>query len=941
MHYNADRLKRSSVPRIELAPKRSRKKSDSNSHNRPHWRTDSFHKENLNPTKLLHTLQDIHSNLLNGNAPNSDILSKAKHLLSNSRIDNDTQRSTYALIEQLERLANTSQGIDKKTADVTQRITKIIESLKTTMNDKNTFLIIKKVSLPEGLHKIDSADQLASVLSNLNTEHLIGDNDFPLYMHVSKYKNKSVIKIIDNSNAEKLVEQLKAGLSSKLLKNMPNEFFFKNDHISFELIDSFDKHLKHTGAEYPTNTVTKDALLHLFHLAIENPEMAKEIAKHQPTKTSEIPQLLNTILPFSTDSGDSSRFNQDIESYFISENSITSTEAQSAIREIFERIGLNYEKNVAENKNTDSLKKLLLTFLQSLEVSSGNVKGAKAESTDLIQILNTIKKLLPDHINHTHDTTSAMLEHLTQKSVSVDGAKSDQAFKMLHLSNSLISYFEKNLFSDFLNQFGASARDRMSNTKIVSGKLNEFTDYFDRNLSQLQRLSQSDSENSALLNIKMHFNDFKNRAESMLNSSPHHLFDLVKTVEDLSKTVSKIDHLSTEVLTRSIFSEHFGKGKEASSINYSHLDQPDLNIVSAANKLKKEIFSLLKTITNGKTDETEKLIKAQLDLSLITEKSVSVHSRMHRMVSVAKSFLHDISSDSSPVEKLFFDNESSASSKTHDAAAKQSINRIRKSLVSLFSEINTTNINKQFLQASNEATHGFVTSSNEVGNRLETVEQSAKHLLQLLEQSSRSATGETKELLRRLSFLLSESGEGDSSNQEAQNSKSRDLTQALKFNTFLKETAHTLLSRLDSLQLLSHHISDGDNQNQILLLPMKIENEWTEVQMKFIKRKKKGGNDKESANISVQLNVSPSSLGGISALLNYPDRNTLSVQFSFERPETRKWFNSKEKEINTTLKELGFNFAKLSFKINSTGKDSQISTFEDTQDSDTTMDLKA
>lgn len=89
-----------------------------------------------------------------------------------------------------------------------------------------------------------------------------------------------------------------------------------------------------------------------------------------------------------------------------------------------------------------------------------------------------------------------------------------------------------------------------------------------------------------------------------------------------------------------------------------------------------------------------------------------------------------------------------------------------------------------------------------------------------------------------------------------------------------------------------------------MALPMKIGGEWTEVNIRFIKKKE--GRDKKSKqnHFSVYLNVSPSQLGAISVKLEYELKKSMCLDIEFEKRESRSWFSRNSESLRKALSKL-------------------------------------
>jgi hypothetical protein len=105
-------------------------------------------------------------------------------------------------------------------------------------------------------------------------------------------------------------------------------------------------------------------------------------------------------------------------------------------------------------------------------------------------------------------------------------------------------------------------------------------------------------------------------------------------------------------------------------------------------------------------------------------------------------------------------------------------------------------------------------------------------------------------------------------------------------------------------------------QQQVVALPVKIGEEWTELQVKIIKERK-GKEKKEKkeggGHVSVYLNVAPSKLGEVTAHLDYYPPASLKLSFQFGKPEAAKWFRERAAGLREALSAAGLPGAALEF----------------------------
>jgi hypothetical protein len=121
-----------------------------------------------------------------------------------------------------------------------------------------------------------------------------------------------------------------------------------------------------------------------------------------------------------------------------------------------------------------------------------------------------------------------------------------------------------------------------------------------------------------------------------------------------------------------------------------------------------------------------------------------------------------------------------------------------------------------------------------------------------------------------------------------------------------QQQVENALARLESLQMLARPVQSADGeQHQVMVLPMRIDDEWAEVRVRFVKKRKGKSGKKGGERYAVSLTVSPSSLGEITVHMDYHRRGAFSVRMDFERPAVRRWFLKRDRDLASALQALG------------------------------------
>jgi hypothetical protein len=134
----------------------------------------------------------------------------------------------------------------------------------------------------------------------------------------------------------------------------------------------------------------------------------------------------------------------------------------------------------------------------------------------------------------------------------------------------------------------------------------------------------------------------------------------------------------------------------------------------------------------------------------------------------------------------------------------------------------------------------------------------------------------------------------------------------------IKQQVEQALTRVESMQVLAKQISFADNQQQVMSLPMKIDGQWTDVVVKFMKRKGPSEKELSRKNVSVVIHVAPTLLGEVTVFMDYNGKRDFSMRMEFEKASSRQWFEDNRTEFSKAVGKFGFT----SFKIDmNTGRD--------------------
>ena len=189
-------------------------------------------------------------------------------------------------------------------------------------------------------------------------------------------------------------------------------------------------------------------------------------------------------------------------------------------------------------------------------------------------------------------------------------------------------------------------------------------------------------------------------------------------------------------------------------------------------------------------------------------------------------------------------------------------------------------------------------------NPLAALQNSLPELSQKLEEFRPSLIRQMETFLREPahegSHRAESAAKGASADEAAlQGSGAKDAPSA-----HVRQNLETLLTRVESFQLLARQVETASGGQQILAMPIKIGNEWTEMHVRFVRRdgRSKGPGRQ---NYAVYINVAPALLGAISARMDYHSQKSLNVTMEFESGQTLGWFASRKADLRKALLALG------------------------------------
>jgi len=200
----------------------------------------------------------------------------------------------------------------------------------------------------------------------------------------------------------------------------------------------------------------------------------------------------------------------------------------------------------------------------------------------------------------------------------------------------------------------------------------------------------------------------------------------------------------------------------------------------------------------------------------------------------------------------------------------------------------------------------FSDKSRELTDAEKLLARTAENLARQARLTGGEITDRLNDILRELNRMQQQDGSKGDGAMAARQSPAE----------IMRSAALTAAGGLESLHLLASTARGQELQQQVVALPVKIGEEWTEVQVKIIKeRKGKDKKDKKAGDghVSVYLNVAPSVLGEVTAHLDYHPPTSLKLSFQFGKPEATKWFREQTAVLREALSAAGLPGAALEF----------------------------
>lgn len=175
-------------------------------------------------------------------------------------------------------------------------------------------------------------------------------------------------------------------------------------------------------------------------------------------------------------------------------------------------------------------------------------------------------------------------------------------------------------------------------------------------------------------------------------------------------------------------------------------------------------------------------------------------------------------------------------------------------------------------------------------------------LLMLLDTALSTLDNETSDHLRSPSLTKNTIEAPESSKGETASHTSTDPGFSGDKSASLSVQLKNMLTTIESLQVLAKPVATEDGTRQIITLPVKFGNEFTEVVIQLNDQRKQEKRNQTTAHFAVDINISPPRLGPIRTHLDYSPSKTLHITMTFERKATLTWFKEQVPLLQKELK---------------------------------------
>ncbi len=827
------------------------------------------------------------------------------------------------------------QPLDKNSISVVDSLITEIKEQLNPAGDCRSFYLQNRAKPPEGIYGISSELKLRELFSSSESPIPANKTDFPMILQVQHHHNGTRVTLLDETTVEHTIQDLKKTLDSPLLKNTPDkvykQLFESKNQLSVHTINRLDTYLVSLTKgkkSSPVDLNRAELIGHWLRIISDNPHLIHSLASRAPdSSVATIPKLLMSIL-----SG-SENFPKP-ESFFINESTFESGQnRQDVIIDAFGKAGYNHESGAKQDSPPD-LKDLIYSFLNSSDQPTSQALFRSTPGEDrIIQLLSQIHLSQPEQLSKTHLT---MLLSAIEDSVdlvsnqSVRNLITELDKTVAQIKSTLQAFLISNLCAVTPNTAGLPGHtgiekiiaDIMNQCKDCFLKANERTSANTKTFEQFALLIEKTAATLVQKTSLLSENNYQlvpqDGQSPPKNSQPASVES--KVIGLYSSALTDITNHSEQFLKSAIVETLQNQPHSVSlSSAFSIISDKQNQHISAAlstlhDQFITDLSNLLK-MSYAKGVFSDNLITTGLDLVALSK---SITSSISNTLSVLAPEPLRGSQTSAPYQPTSDSGDTTVS--PHNQIPKEALTVFRSLISTLYSE--NSRALSSALQEFNTVTATFSKLLDQHSGNSDELRYLLEQLASKFSQSTGELRGKLESHIRSLLLKLSPSLEQPGSQLELPNDTTTTDNEPLQtsgYKQFLRQTAETLLNRLETFQLLSHTTHAADGQNQIVALPIKIGEEWSEVHIKLIK-KRNAKRKHPTGDVSILLNVNPSSIGEVSMQLDYSNKKYLTINFSFESEDTKNWFKSMRKDIQNSIQNLGFTISKLQFGNRTTNR---------------------
>lgn len=564
------------------------------------------------------------------------------------------------------------------------------------------------------------------------------------------------------------------------------------------------------------------------------------------------------------------------------------------------------------------IEKLLNTLLQFVEKQKQEIQHYNDLLRDVVsieakQLVNTLIGKTSDIITRIAEQLEALLKSITNRqNIPLNMIESQNAAIKQITEDKINSFFRP--LDNLLNALGATLKPIQTGHGSTS-QIQALTDNIYKAIVD-SRSSMTDEIAALSQDIIKNVESRKGYSIGHINAAIKRLIDIVNSLNNKLSPLLTAEKAPIENAFRDIL-QHFNTASahwsKESTAALSNMEQHFANIVQ---ELKESFSQSIMQQVSAQKDS-----KGQLDsfVSKILQGSIS------ETADSVKQLASQISNH--------FKSPRFSSLGNLQQQLQSTFKAVESSLKSMMINLRNTisGGEEKFINSIHELQKGessqATASKNiqSIANRLSydisrILDNTLKEMMTLLEKMAKEVEKNPEHLLRQLNNTVIQTKQEIDQLIKTINRQIVNLSSRAEraFDTTLpdgiRRQVETALSQLETLQLLAKPTPTSEGQQQILSLPMKIGDEWTDVNILLIKKRDKSKSKISSDKFAVRMYVSPSQCGPIIVNMDYHVKHKLTVRIEFEKNDARNWFNKYKEQLIAALRENGMSLVALSLE---------------------------